>query len=158
MNDSAPDFANDLLRSWSSSLLEWTSTSCEISDESKRYKDIWDPAQLSPGSKVFVRIVVSDDLQASYKTLLGSGWEQEVSVADSSSKERLAGYTQIDDDDDDEYNDDDNDDDNDRNVENSDFYLDSRGHQKDVQDTTKEKCIYVTGNILSCDWRHPKVF
>ena len=144
-NHSTGASASELLQSWSASLLEWTSTSHEISDESKHHKDIVDPAQLSPGSKVIVRVHISDALQASYRTLLGGGWEQEVGVADSRSKERLAGYTQIDDDDDN--------DNNDKNAEVS----DSRGRHEDDKEAMREKCIYVTGNILSCDWRHPKV-
>ena len=145
-NHSTGASASELLQSWSASLLEWTSTSRGISDDSKHHKDIVDPAQLSPGSKVIVRIYMSDALQASYRTLLGGGWEQEVGVADSRSKERLAGYTQI--------NDDDDNDDNDKNAEVS----DSRGRHEDDKDAMKEKFIYVTGNILGCDWRHPKVF
>jgi hypothetical protein len=154
-NDYTHDFANELLRSWSSSLLEWTTSNCETADEvTRHHKDAQDPAQLSPGTQVIVRIDVTDVLEASFRTLFGSGWEEEMSVTvtDSRSKGRLARYSQIDDDD--------NDDDNDNNggvKEESDFNSDPRGRHKNVLDVVKDKCIYVTGNIVSCDWRHPKV-
>jgi hypothetical protein len=152
-NDYAHDFANELLLSWSSSLLEWTTSNSETADEVKHHKDAQDPAQLSPGTQVIVRIVVSDVFEASFRTLLGSGWEEEMSVTvtDSRSKGRLPGYSQIDDDDND---------DNENNggdTEHSDLHSDPRGRQKNVLNRVKDKCIYVTGNIVSCDWRHPKV-
>lgn len=153
-NDYARDFANELLRSWSSSLLEWTTSNCETADEVTRHQQhAQDPAQLSPGTQVIVRIDVTDVLEASFRTLLGSGWEEEMSVTvtDSRSKGRLAGYSQINDDD--NYDNENNGGDK----EDSDLYSDPHGRQKNVLDVVKDKCIYVTGNIVSCDWRHPKV-
>ena len=153
-NDCAYDFAEELLRSWSSSLVDFTTSNCETADDVTRHnKDAQDPAQLSPGTQVIVRIDVTGALEASFRTLLGSGWKEEMSVTvtDSRSKGRLAGYSQIDDDDND---------DNENNggdKEDSDLYSDPRGRQKNVLDVVKDKCIYVTGKIVSCDWRHPKV-
>ena len=152
-NDYAHDFANELLRSWSSSLVDFTTSNCETADEVRHHKDAQDPAQLSPWTQVIVRIDVTDVLEASFRTLLGCGWEEEMSVTvtDGRSKGRLAGYSQIDDDDND---------DNENNggdKEDSDFNSDPRGRQKNVLNRVKDKCIYVTGNIVSCDWRHPKV-
>ena len=152
-NDYAHDFAYELLRSWSSSLLDWTTSNCETTDDVKRHKDAQDPAQLSPGTQVIVRIDVTDVLEDSFKTLLGSGWEEEMSVTVtySRSKGRLAGYSQFDDDDSAD-NEDIGDD-----KEDSELNCDPRGRQKKVLDVVKDKCMYVTGNIVSCNWRHPKV-
>jgi hypothetical protein len=136
---SGPDLADHFASEWSSSLSDWTSDFCSNSEglKSDQYTSSGPTTSCAVGTKVIVRISVDKEHSDPYETLFESLSEQDASHE----RDKFDGYTQIIDDDD-------------NRVEST---SDPKANHVAGNDATKNRIIYVTGKILSCDWRHPEV-
>jgi hypothetical protein len=136
---SGPDLADHFTSEWSLSLSDWTSDFCCNSEglKSDQYTSSDPTTSCAVGAKVLVRISVDKEHSDRYETLFESLSEQDASHE----RDKFDVYTQIIDDDD-------------NRVEST---SDSKANNVSGNDLTSYRIIYVTGKILSCDWRHPKV-
>lgn len=118
-------------------LSEWTSSLTGFCDEfsipRRSNCDSNFAAHLEIGSDVIVRIAISKKNFANYKVLIGEGWEKDTEYQNRF-KERLEGYSQIDDGESD-----------------GDTFSKLRNLESEWRD------IYVTAKIVTCDWRDPEV-
>ena len=95
---------NSVLSAWSQSLVEWTAASCgtdSLSASNFPQNCPRSPVHFDVGTKVLLRVDVSEEHSAAYTTLLGTGFNPAVNVPN----ERFLpaeGYSQIRDDDDDD--------------------------------------------------------
>jgi hypothetical protein len=136
---SSPDLADHFTSEWSSSLSDWTSNFCSNSEglKSDQNASTGPTTSFAVGTKVIVRIPIDEEHSGPYETLLESLSEQD----GSHERDKFDGYTQIIDDDDNR----------------AESTSDSKANHFSGNETTTNRIIYVTGKILSCDWRHPEV-
>jgi hypothetical protein len=124
---------DDVLSLWTQSLLDWTSLSSS---------DAGLLVHVGVGSEVLVRVDVRKEYSSAYRTLIGTGWEEMRDTKEQGGQGEREGYSQL---------------------------LDDDCPDSDTRDTTtvrtenstseniQRQSIYVTGTVLSCDWRHPTV-
>lgn len=138
---SGPDLADHFALEWSSSLSDWTSDFCSNTEglKSDQCASSGPTTSCAVGATVIVRISVNKEHSGSYETLLGSLSEQDANH--DNERDKFDGYTQIIDDDD-------------NRLESTSA---SNANNLPGNDTITNRVIYVTGKILSCDWRHPEV-
>lgn len=136
---SGPDLADLFSSEWSSSLSDWTSDFCSDSEglKSDQYASSGPATSIAVGTKVIVRIFVDKEHSGSYETLYESLTDQDAS----NERDKFDGYSQIIDDDENQ-------------VESTSV---SKANNISGNDISTNRIIYVTGKILSCNWRHPEV-
>lgn len=136
---SGSDLADLFTSEWSSSLSDWTSDFCSDSEGLKidQYASSGPATSIAVGAKVIVRIFVEKENSGPYEKLYESLTDQDASHE----RDKFDGYSQIIDDDENQ--------------------VESTSHSKAnniaSNDTTTNRIIYVTGKILSCNWKHPEV-
>ena len=129
----SPLNAESRLADWTQTLVDWTSTSrITAAYDGESAHDNTDnlSINIAIGSQVFVKVYVGAKQLNAYKTLVGS---DAYATVEANNNQR-EGYHQIDDEDF-----------IDENHDNGDEKLESR------------KCIYLTGTIVTCNWRNDKV-